>query len=326
MKLNGELLRTWFEAKKSVGSETLARIKTGSRLGVILATTKSFVDDFIWNGSPEDSLGILSNDALAPLLEDFLTASELRPAKKIIVSNACASSLSALFFAQRWLQREEVSDVLVLATDLVGPFVYRGFECLRVLSPSGGRPFSPDRSGFYLGEAAAAIVLSKFECDGPYLRNVGVDAEGFAITRPSQSGESLKRACQSLWLGEVQDPDLIIAHGTGTVVNDQIEDRVYTELFSSRPHITGAKWCVGHTLGASGAIDVITACEVLRKQTAFRLATTTQVDPAFSGRYLNANSDLNELPALSSVLVSSLGFGGIHAAALIETKKAGARP
>jgi hypothetical protein len=311
-KLKNELLSAWSEAKGSLESPVLQRIKSGSRLGVILATTKSFVDDFIWN----ESLDEIHGDALTPLLRDFLNLADLQPTKQIVVSGACASSLSALDLAQQWLNQREVTEVLVLATDLVGPFVYRGFECLRVLAPNGGRPFSQDRSGFYLGEAAAAIVLSSHEGGGAFLRGVGVDAEGFAITRPSQSGESLKRACRSI--NGFQSPDLIIAHGTGTVVNDQIEDRVYTSLFPERPFITGTKWCVGHTLGASGAVDVIAACEALRTQTAFRLATTSEIDPEFQGRYLHASSDLRDLPPISRVMISSLGFGGIHAAALVE--------
>lgn len=308
-----ELLTAWDETKASIPRAALTRLMSGLRLGVVLATTKAHVDDFIW----DESRPCLRGDNLTPLLDDFLRSTELSPVRKLVVSNACASSLSALFVARSWLASRSVDEVLVIAADRVGPFVTRGFECLRVLSSDGIRPFSADRSGFYLGEAAAAIVLSNKENESSLrLRGAGVDAEGFAITRPTLSGESLKRAC--LMIEGFARPDLIIAHGTGTRVNDQTEDRVYSDLFPDAPPlITGTKWCVGHTLGASGLIDVIAACMALKTKSVFRLATTAAADPTFLGRYLTAES--SDAPsAWRRALVSSLGFGGVHAAVLIE--------
>lgn len=310
-----ELLTAWGETKEAIPDTAQARLQDNARLGVVLATTKAHVDDFIWN----DSRDHMQGDNLTPLLDDFLRTSKLNPTKKVVVSNACASSLSALYVARSWLESGEVDDVLVVAADLVGPFVYRGFECLRVLSPDGIRPFSADRSGFYLGEAAAALFMTRLGSEGLYLRGVGVDAEGFAITRPTVSGESLKRACLSI--PGFQTPDLIVAHGTGTKVNDQTEARVYADLFpqADSPWITGTKWCVGHTLGPCGLLDVIAACQTLKTKSVFRLANTPIIDPALQGRYLHATC-LEKPAALRRALVSSLGFGGIHAAALIEER------
>jgi 3-oxoacyl-(acyl-carrier-protein) synthase len=82
------------------------------------------------------------------------------------------------------------------------------------------------------------------------------------------------------------------------------------------PFITGTKWCVGHTLAASGALDVIAAAEALRAQKIFRLETTDAPDPRFRGRYLTKNSTTPQ--RFSRVMISSLGFGGMHASALLE--------
>ena len=81
--------------------------------------------------------------------------------------------------------------------------------------------------------------------------------------------------------------DLVIAHGTGTPINDACEDRVFTELFraGAAPAVTATKGSIGHTLGASGAMDVIAACEALRRQRAFAITGARRIDPAEVGEW-----------------------------------------
>lgn len=278
------------------------------RLGVIFASTKGCIDDWVWSPSPD-----LSRDPLTPVLEAFLKAAELEPLETICVSNACASSLAALLLAQEWLRQDRVDHVLVLAADHAGPFIRQGFATLRVLATERSRPFSRDRDGLSLGDGAAAILLGR-EGGAARLAAVATDTEGFAVTRPAQSGTSLRRACIAL---PNCTPDLIVAHGTGTVINDRVEDQVLASLFPETP-ITGTKWCIGHTLATSAAMDVIAACEVLRQRKVFRLANTQEVDPELKGRYLSARHELAPHFDAKQVLVTSLGFGGVHAAALIQ--------
>jgi 3-oxoacyl-[acyl-carrier-protein] synthase-1 len=214
--------------------------------------------------------------------------------------------------------------VLVLAADHPARFVRQGFETLKVLSPTACRPFSGDRDGLVLGDAAAAILLTRdvgaFEIQG-----IATDTEGFAVTRPSHSGASLRRACvAALQTAPQTRPDLVIAHATGTQINDSTEDQVIYSLFEDQVPVSSTKWCIGHTLGASAAMDVIAACEVIRRQDVFRIASTCETDPKLQSRFLAAKASLPEQFAASRVLVTSLGFGGVHSAALIGRTEASA--
>ena len=190
-----------------------------------------------------------------------------------------------------------------------------GFHALKALSESPGpiRPFSAERDGLRLGEAAAAMVLSR-EPGALSLEGIGLDTEGFAATRPSDAGKSLERAILEAAAGSDEAPDLILAHGTGTIANDRIEDQVLGRLYKDSP-ITATKWSIGHTLGTSGMMDLIAACESLRRQESFSIATTEKIDPEFKGHYLHAGASAPK--ALDTALVTSLGFGGVHAAARI---------
>jgi 3-oxoacyl-(acyl-carrier-protein) synthase len=115
---------------------------------------------------------------------------------------------------------------------------------------------------------------------------------------------------------------VVIAHGTGTEANDAVEDTVFDAVLAPGVVVTGTKWCVGHTLGASGAVDLIAACELLRRQRPFALHTTEVVDRRFRASYLT-RARLEALGGrfprgLERVLVTSVGFGGMHAAAVVE--------
>lgn len=302
-----QLLVAWRQAVATLDPATVKRVRAGERLGVIFASTKGKIDDLIAQGD-ERALRV---DPYGAVLSDFLARAELKPVRALTVSNACASTLAAAYLARHWIAAGVATEVLVLAADRVGPFVLKGFQCLRALSPERVRPFAKDRSGLRLGDAAAALLFSS--APGPYrLDGVGLDAEGVSVTRPAAA--SLKRACAQL---PRVAPDLILAHGTATAINDPIEDEVFHELYGTSALITATKWSVGHTLGASGAIDLIAACEALRHQQAFRIANTAEIDPAFKARYFSAQSR-DSLNRIDRVLVSSLGFGGVHAAALLS--------
>lgn len=287
-----------------------ARLLNG-HYGVILTSTKGCSNDFIWKPSAAQ----LNQDPLAPLLNSALKALELTPARSAIVSNACSGALAATRLAQMWL-KQGLSDVVILAADAASDFVTKGFSALRLLSQQPARAFAADRDGFLLGEAAACFWVSHpLKEAKAVLHPIGLDSEGSAVTRPTASGASLVRAAKQITALNDHPPDLIIAHGTGTQVNDQTEDFAFAQMFSQRPFITGSKWCVGHTLATSGAIDMILACEVLRRRSVFTLHTTETADASFTGRYLTRG--MSCAPP-KRVLVSSLGFGGMHASALLE--------
>ncbi len=288
-----------------------------NRLGVIFASTKGNVEDWIWNSSAS-----AQSDNLGEVLKLFIETSSLTPLRHLCISNSCASALSAIFLAQNWLRQEIVDDVLILAADAVGPFVSHGFNCLHALTQDRIRPFANNRTGLSLGDAAAAILLSRRAPSGSRLQlsNVGLDVEGHALTRPESSGLSLQRAILQISELSQARPDLVIAHGTATEFNDATEDRALSEIFGpgKAPQVTATKWCIGHTLGASGAMDLIAACESLRRQEVFAIGNTYEVDSNFQCQYvLQSNLPTDNHP-LRSVLLTSLGFGGVHAAAIVR--------
>lgn len=321
--LTDNLMACWQSLKTQradrLGGDGQTSEATNTRLGVILASTKGCIDDYVWHQA--DFLAHRQQDPVTSVLRAFLTAAGLSPVLSICVSNACASSLSALFLAEQWLAQKRVDEVLVLACDRIGPFATQGFQCLQVVTQTYPKPFAEKRDGLTLGEAAAAILLGRQTHSGEIcIRAVGIDTEGYAVTRPSPSGESIKRVYRSFQDKQLKEPDVVIAHGTGTELNDAAEERAFSDLFEKRVAITGTKWLTGHTLGTSGLMDVIAAIEMFHAQEAFTLATTRQVDSSFRARYLTSDAEARAVSrrGIQNVLVSSLGFGGVHALAQLS--------
>jgi 3-oxoacyl-(acyl-carrier-protein) synthase len=304
--LASRLQRAWNEAESKLSATELASVRGDCAL--IFSSTKGCVEDYIWAGSNGDPFG--------GIVEDFLSSSGIRPKRWLTVSNACASSHSSLHLAREWLARGETEHVIVLAADAVGPFVLQGFHALHALSPSLIRPYDRNRDGLLLGEAAAVAVLSRREGE---LRISGsaLDCEGHAVTRPESSAASLQRAIVGA-LG-AHSVDGVISHATATVANDRAEDRAFTAQLPDRPWVTGTKWSVGHTLGASGLVDLVAAAEWLRSGQPFALETCLDPDPDFRSRLLTKEALADLAPrAWRSLLVTALGFGGVHAAYRLE--------
>ncbi len=315
--LVAKLLLSWSECCEKLPQELKDSCR--SNLGVIFASTKGCIEDYIWDQSssfPKNS------DSIYPVLESFLSKTGLSPSKSTCVSNACSSSHSAIYLADHWLQKGAVESVLIISADFIGPFIAQGFNSLKAVSPDQPKPFSETRNGLQLGDGGAAILLSATQ-NPLKLKLLGTSlvAVGGSITRPNSSAcvESCNKALNTTSV--TKRPDLIIAHGTATPTNDSAEDQAFKELFSSEaPPVTASKWCLGHTMASSGSVDLIVAAESIQRKTTFSINQSCSNDPSFLESYLRPDS--KRPPSLeksiNKVLVNSMGFGGVHSAAVVE--------
>jgi 3-oxoacyl-[acyl-carrier-protein] synthase II len=281
------------------------------RLGVIFASTKGCIEDHVWT----DQFAGSRDDTLTPVLDGFIAAAGLRPSLSLCISNACSSVHGALWLARSWMQQQRADHVLVVAADQAGPFVVNGFSALKTFADTRVTPFAKDRQGIQLGDAAVALLLSSDIPSDMWIADVALESDGFAATRSDQSGTALRHVVERM-----PRPDLIIAHATGTLANDVVEDHVYGELFGADVPVTCTKWSVGHGLGASGGIDVIAGLEILSHQRVFSIGNTVAADPAFRGRYLVRGSSQDQ-GRISRVMANTMGFGGMHGSLVLERRE-----
>ena len=186
------------------------------------------------------------------------------PNTPITVSNACISGLCAQMEAYRCLQSGQYDAVVVVGADALSPFIVAGFQSLRALSVEQCHPFSDNRNGLNLGEAAAAVVWETAEdhaLDTSWkMMGAAVRNDANHISGPSRTGEGSYRALQAvLQRSGLSDKDLacLNVHGTATLYNDEMEAIAIDRAGLASVPVNALKGYYGHTLGAAGVLEVL---------------------------------------------------------------------
>ena len=242
----------------------------------------------------------------------------------LTISNACASGADAAMIGLEWLRTGRCDLVIAAGCDSVSKVAFNGFNALRVCSPAPCRPFDSKRSGLNLGDAAGAVILEAPEKAAERgiiqqyeLAGAGKTADAFHITQPESSGVQLERAI-TLALREAgsqpDEIDFVNAHGTGTLVNDQVESAVLAKVFGPAVRFQSTKALTGHTLGAAGTIELIFSQMMLQEKRA-----------AASCRYESPSDEIPVAPLTkpaeipgNAALSTSLAFGGSNTALVLR--------
>src|SRR5439155_8326140 len=93
------------------------------------------------------------------------TVSELLglPLEPQVVSNACATGVSAIGRLFRRIRNGGADAGLAGGYDTVTRFIQLGFDSLGALTSKSCAPFDRHRSGFFLGDAAAVLALEELD-------------------------------------------------------------------------------------------------------------------------------------------------------------------
>jgi 3-oxoacyl-[acyl-carrier-protein] synthase II len=197
---------------------------------------------------------------------------------RLCLDSACATGSDALIAGIHWLQSGAVDDVVVLAASgLVNPIAIALFHQLQALhpkaDPEASCPFDRRRKGFVMGEAAAAVWLSRSGANQPLhgiIHGFGQSMSAQDMTgAPGDLGPALAAAKAAL--GNRSRVAYVSAHGTATPGNDRMETWLHHALFgAAAPGIpmSSIKSMIGHTIAAAALIEAIVACEALNRQMA----------------------------------------------------------
>ena len=254
------------------------------------------------------------------------------------VATACASAANSIGEALRCIQYGD-ADIMVSGGSeaALTPMGLAGFQNMRALSfrsdapQQASRPFDADRDGFVLAEGAGVVVLEELEHARRrgariYGELMGYGASGDAghITQPDEEGRGAAQA-MSMALADARlrgdQVQYVNAHGTSTSLGDAAETVAVKRVFGDharRLAISSTKSQLGHTLGASGGIEMVVCALTIARGVIAPTINLETPDPACDLDYTpNVARDATVDVAMSN----SFGFGG-HNASLVLARMA----
>ncbi len=237
----------------------------------------------------------------------------------LAVSTACSSSAKALGTAQRLLTTGVCDAVLVAGVDTLCSLTLFGFHSLGLVAETACRPMDADRRGINIGEAAALLLLERAapaNGDAPRLLAVGESADAHHMAAPDPEGRGAEMAMAAALAQAglaAAAVDYVKLHATATPLNDLAEARAVERLFGTHTPCSGLKGALGHTLGASGALETVALLEAL---TSGWLPGTCGLETPDPACRLNLLRQTRHQPA-RRLLGNAFGFGGSNASVLL---------
>ncbi len=328
-----------FDLKAHVGRCKNARYLTRGQQFCLAAAMKA-VDDAGLGPRQLDQAGLFlglgpnlearPRDDKALWLLDFLpnTAASVMAemlgvhGENLTILTACAASTQALGQAFRAVAAGLADVALAGGGDSrLSPAAVRAYKQAGVLATGferpelACRPFDQSRSGFAIGEGGAVFALESL--DHAKARGATILAEivsasssldGGSLTGPDTTGRAACTAVRRC-LDELGDENLcVVAHGTGTVLNDEVEGEILARTAPQAMSIAAFKSRIGHLAASCGSAELAVGL----------ICAAVGSFPAIAGL---ENPCRDDLPLLRtpmqlrprSLLLQSFGFGGQNA-------------
>ncbi len=253
-------------------------------------------------------------------------------------SVACASSAVAMGDAFRAIRHGYLDAAVVIGSEaMLTPGALVAWNALRVMAKpdpanpaSSCRPFAADRSGFVLGEGAAALVIesearvaAREAAVLAEMAGYGCSSDAEHLTLPSVHGQvsAMQGALAEAGLAP-GDVRYLNAHGTATDAGDVIESQSIRQVFGAaadRLAVSSTKAVHGHLIGAAGALEFALSVMALRSGSLPPTAHLEKPDP---------RCDLDFIPLsarhgcdIGAVMSNSFAFGGSNVALVARRYK-----
>ena len=252
------------------------------------------------------------------------------------VVTACATGAHSIGDAGEMIKRGAANIMIAGGSEAaVCKLGVSGFCAARSLSTSfndnpkhASRPWDKNRDGFVMGEGAGILVLEDLDHAkkrGAHiyaeLIGYGMSGDAYHITAPAEDGDGGYRAMiEALKMADIPSSQIqyINAHGTSTILGDQIELNAITRLFQDNKNlfVSSTKSSIGHLLGAAGSVEAIFSIMAINNNI---IPATLNLDDPIDSKNVNlvSNSPLNE--KLDIALSNSFGFGGTNTALLFKS-------
>jgi 3-oxoacyl-[acyl-carrier-protein] synthase II len=251
-------------------------------------------------------------------------------------SNGAAGGLMAIGEGAEWIRREECSIIVAggaeapVTRDAVAHFDALGMLSRRNEDPQrAARPWDAERDGFALSEGAAFVVLESEEQAVRRAAHILAYVEGYGSTfsrapvahaaaNPYDAGRAMQTALIKWDLTLQGEIDVIFCSAGGGGI-DSVEGQAIRRVWgpnTDKLWTTAIKGGLGHTLGASGALNLVAAVFALQ---AGLIPPTLNLERMAEdcGELEVVTGDVRRLHG-AKAMVNAIGLG--HAASVILSR------
>ena len=248
---------------------------------------------------------------------------------------ACATGANAIGDAYHIVKRGDATAMLAGGTEApICEIGLAAFSAARAMSTRNSdpahasRPFDKERDGFVMAEGSAVLVLEDYNhavARGAKIYGeiigYGMSGDAYHFTQPHPEGDGAIRAMKMAFRTAGITPaeiGYVNAHGTSTYYNDKFETHAIKQVFGDLAYkvpISSTKSMIGHTLGASGAIEAL-ICLLAMKE--------GKLPPTINYEVPDPECDLDYIPNVMReakadyALSNSFGFGGHNVTLILK--------
>ena len=323
-------------AQSGVTTEQVTSGQLGISLGSTVGSTKTTEElfrDFFTDSSLERMKSTvffhIMNHSCAANVAQTLDIS----GRILAPSAACSTGCQAIGYGFELIAMGKQEMMLCGGADEFHPLTAATFDIMNAASIAFNdaptrtpRPFDRYRDGVVCAEGAGVVLLESL--DSAVKRGAPILAEivGFATVSDPKSianpnVEAMER-CMRLALEDAgfsaDDIGYVNAHATGTEQGDIAESEAIARIFGELVPVSSLKGHIGHTMAASGSLELIGALEMMKQGRLVPTLNLEEVDPACSAlNYLLQVEDVE----IDAFIKNSFAFGGVNSSIVVRRFK-----
>ena len=251
------------------------------------------------------------------------------------IATACASAGNAMGDSMQLIRNGDCELLVTGGSEAaLTRIALSAFQNMKALSlhnddpAAASRPFDADRNGFVLSEGAGIVIFEELEHAKERGAEIFAEVVGFGttcdaghITSPDGEGRGASRAMKLALEDDKLNPDqidYINAHGTSTPLGDKAETIAVKKIFgdhAKKVSISSTKSQVGHSLGASGGLELIFCIKAIQNSV---IPPTINLDTPDPDCDLDYTPNVPKEREVTYAMSNSFGFGGHNASIIVK--------
>ncbi len=312
-------------------------IVTGGRLGLAVGSTVGSVDTmeeffglYLQSRSIENIKSMLFFRIMGHSCAANVAQALGIAGRTLAPSAACSTGCQAVGLGYECIALGSQDMMLCGGADEFHPLTPSTFDIMQAASVGFNnapqctpRPFDAQRDGIVCSEGAGVLLLESL--DSALARDAKILAEviGFASTSDASSIASPDpepvRRCMEAALANAGIPasavSYVNAHATGTPQGDEAESRAIADLFGAYVPVSSLKGHLGHTMAASGALELVACVDMLRSGKVVPTRNLQKPGAECAGILLPLTLEDREL---TTILKNNFALGGVNCSVAIR--------